>query len=74
MGNNNIFVSPKNINDNNYHLLTKLEVFRTNIIRPNTSFHHKRNKTVYLHQNQICIKNNNPSNALITLGNIFNKI
>ena len=70
--NNNLFVSPKNIKDNNFHLLTKLEEFHTNIIRPNTSFHHKRNKTVYLHQNQITT-NNNPSNALNTLGNILNK-
>ena len=48
--NNNLFVSPKNIKDNNFHLLTKLEEFHTNIIRPNTSFHHKRK---YIHSQKI---------------------
>ena len=72
INNNNLFTSPKNFKDNNFHLLSKLEEFQTNIIRPNTSFHHKRNKTVYLHQNQIST-NNNPSNTLNTLGNILTK-
>ena len=72
INNNNIFASPTNFKDNNFHLLSKLEEFQTNIIRPNTSFHHKRNKTVHLQQNQIST-NNNPSNALNTLGNILTK-
>ena len=56
----NIFCSPKS----NYHLISKLEEFHTNVIRPNTSFHHKRNKTVYFNQNQITGLSNNPLNTL----------
>ena len=73
---NNLFSSPKN-NKDNFNLLSKLEEFHTNIIRPNTSFHHKRNKTVYLNQNQI-IGTTIPSNTLnnnylSTLSNILSK-
>jgi hypothetical protein len=74
--NNNIYSSPKN-NKENFHMLSKLEEFHTNIIRPNTSFHHKRNKTVYFTQNQIT-GNNIPShtlnnNYINTLSNILSR-
>ena len=74
--NNNIFTSPK-FNKDNLNFLSKLEEFQTNIIRPNTSFHHKRNKTVYFHQNQTNgnnIPSNNLNNNYInTLSNILTK-
>ena len=57
------FSSPKNIKDHNFHLTSKLEDFHNNILRPNTSFHHKRNKTVYFTSNQIG-GITNPSNTL----------
>ena len=73
---NNIFNSPKN-NKENFNLLSKLEEFHINIIRPNTSFHHKRNKTVYLNQNQIIgatiPSNTLNNNYLNTLSNILTK-
>ena len=75
ISNGNIFCSPKNIKEQ--HLASKFEQFRTNVIRPNTSFHHKRNKTVYFNQ-QISGINTNPSNTLNnhylnTLSNILSK-
>ena len=62
--NNNLFFSPKNNKDHNFIISSKLEEFHTNMMRPNTSFHHKRNKTVYLNQNQFTTENNNPLNTL----------
>ena len=51
--NNKIFCSPKNSIEKS-HLLSNLEEFNTNKIRPNTSLNHKRNKIVfYYNQNQI---------------------
>ena len=66
----NIFCSPKS----NYHLISKLEEFHTNVIRPNTSFHHKRNKTVYFNQNQISGLSNNPLNTLNSNNNNNNYV
>ena len=75
ISNGNIFCSPKNIKEQ--HLASKFEQFHTNVIKPNTSFHHKRNKTVYFNQ-QISGINTNPSNTLNnhylnTLSNILSK-
>ena len=75
---NQIFGSPKNKNkkDNMFRLTSKFEEFNTNMIRPNTSFHHKRNKTAYINQ-QMGRINTNPSstynNCLNTLSNILSK-
>ena len=62
--NNNKFSSPKNNKEHNLILSSKLEEFQTNMMRPNTSFHHKRNKTVYFNQNQFTSDNTNPLNIL----------
>jgi len=73
----NIFCSPKNNKDHNFNLISKLEEFNNNLLRPNTSFHHKRNKTVYFTQNQITTSTI-PSNTLNynyvnTLSNILSR-
>ena len=74
-----VFCSPKNNKDNPFSLTSKMDEFHTNIVRPNTSFHHKRNKTVYMNQ-QMGKINTNPSstfnknnNGLNTLSNIISK-
>ena len=62
------FCSPKN-NKEHFHLISKLEEFHTNVEETNTSFHHKKNKTVYLNQNQNVganintLDNNSPNNV-----------
>ena len=66
----NIFCSPKN-KEHNYHLISKLEEFHTNVIRPNTSFHHKRNKTMYFNRNQMTGLTNNPLSTLNTNSNNY---
>ena len=78
--NSNTLYSSKNFKEQRFHLTTKLEEFHTNAVRPNTSFFHKRNKTVYFNQ-QLSGGNNNPSfpnnnlnhNYLNTLNNIISK-
>ena len=70
----NIFCSPKNNKDHNFNLISKLEEFNNNLLRPNTSFHHKRNKTVYFNQNQMANINLNPTNTLNNNNNHMNTL
>ena len=67
-----IICSPKNKKVHKIHLISKLEVFHNNLSRPNTSFHHKRNKTVYFSQNQMTSINNNQLNTINNNNNHIN--
>ena len=66
---NNICFSNNN-KEPRFHLATKLEEFHVNVIRPNTSFFHKRNKTVYFDKQNSGI-NNTPSIQSNTINNHY---
>ena len=60
----NFYFSPKINKEHNFHQISKLEEFHSNIVGRNSSFHHKRNKTAYLNKNQNNGININPLNNL----------
>ena len=63
--------SPINTKDNNTHITSNLEDLHNTVSRPNTSFHHKRNNTVYFTINQVKGASNPSNNYINTLNNIL---